>query len=1346
MGGVPTEQNVDPAMEQIVGFISSSINEGQDPSEVVMGLLQQEVDQQIIGQALMQVGYQEEDVIALFDKIQKESQPAPESTPQEQTQNPQELARNQAMEEQAETQKQEAMVAEQDAMAQQLQAKSGIEIKPENEGKFTKWATARNMSVQEAANKVMSNRGRYPASVIKMANFAKNAAGWKKQAGGTVIKKLSRDPSMYRTISPERQKEIDNVGIADGLDPSMYKTITPERQLEIDYINYTEKNGPISVQDYSKLTGMDASMYRTITPKRQLEDNIIKKEGGEFEPHFMYKGDRKIRAKDMATHLRLKERGYTHDVPKAQDGTEIISKSGYDYKKVVDPETNALSYYTKRKGAQNWMDLQDPTKERALKSVRADVFGDNIDEWEGTPEKAAWKKQEAQRYTEKQMADLNLENLNLERQLSRKNSRQKTDYNNLGVRVTQYPMGYKNMPPGHIEAGLYDKTTGKLVESVDGKLGYINRWEGRGNVPLKPTNGKDVRTVDLELDKAGIAEFLNNAQGFRGTDASNMDMNNPANAFVKSNYIPTSNYTSTDPKAYDFLNSNCADGVCKGLGIDPKTTQSAGITDPLKVMDYIMENSRFNNVRKNSSGRRVGQVEGLQRIIKDASGYDLGNNAGAMVKSAIEDYTPEDTKKLSTEAFEMMGELDKKNYLNAAGNAAQLYNAIPSGTIPKLTAGAVLEGVDYIEDNTDLQFDMQGIKNIPSYWADYFGFQNGGPIQKRDKLTYSPNYANPNAFEMGDAFNPLKAVNTLATGASKLFGGKDRDGDGNKDGIFRDSRRKKAERKLNKGNYYDYNIEVDKNDPNSYAGDKLDLYNASKLINKDELRTTDQYNKDVEENSRVNYNTETGKYDKFISSRGPEEYEYRNAFDFVTGKDKRTLLDNETYENASKGERLSYFTNADEGTRQQILDFGEAKKNGMPEGTTLSIDPVTGKIGYMSPETDNPNEYNTMMGYNTYGKGNLNQPATTPSMIPTGTNGQPLAAMNNTPPRIPQLSFEEWTKESPMHRMGANAQQQYQDYLAGKQITPANSYGKASTPNLFNQAGNFIKDKYNQASPFIKQGVDAIEDGVENSIDYLEGKSKDAIEFFENKFPPIEDIYKYGGDLPKAQFAGSTGPGSGMGGMWFDQLDLENQMNTDFGLDTQAVANSQLQQQNPALGNTPLQNQQAIYGSGPGSGMGSMFLDQQAFQEQLNALNQNAVPAQTNVPTQPGYNDPKVKRTNKLEGGLNRFMDSKPVQAFAGVSEFAVNVADSVNDWFRSRDRISAERDNRNQFGLADNIYGTNEDPFNKRGMWNTNKNEAGSEGDRTTGLYMSQKGGEVQVDNDMLAALIAAGADIEML
>jgi hypothetical protein len=67
----------------------------------------------------------------------------------------------------------------------------------------------------------------------------------------------------------------------------------------------------------------------------------------------------------------------------------------------------------------------------------------------------------------------------------------------------------------------------------------------------------------------------------------------------------------------------------------------------------------------------------------------------------------------------------------------------------------------------------------------------------------------------------------------------------------------------------------------------------------------------------------------------------------------------------------------------------------------------------------------------------------------------------------------------------------------------------------------------------------------------------------------------------------------------------------------------------------------------------------------------------------------------------------------------------------------------------ADYQYATAEDPFNKRGMWDVNTGTAGSEGDRTTGLYMSKYGGEnntVNVDSNLLAKLIAAGADIEIL
>jgi hypothetical protein len=60
----------------------------------------------------------------------------------------------------------------------------GININPANKGKFTAWAKKRGMSVQEAARKVMTNKEKYTADVVRMANFARNAATWKKQDGG----------------------------------------------------------------------------------------------------------------------------------------------------------------------------------------------------------------------------------------------------------------------------------------------------------------------------------------------------------------------------------------------------------------------------------------------------------------------------------------------------------------------------------------------------------------------------------------------------------------------------------------------------------------------------------------------------------------------------------------------------------------------------------------------------------------------------------------------------------------------------------------------------------------------------------------------------------------------------------------------------------------------------------------------------------------------------------------------------------------------------------------------------------------------------------------------------------
>ena len=67
--------------------------------------------------------------------------------------------------------------------AQYFSEGGGIHINPSNKGKFTAWANAHNMGVQEAASHVMANKEDYSPTIVKRANFAKNAAGWHAQGG-----------------------------------------------------------------------------------------------------------------------------------------------------------------------------------------------------------------------------------------------------------------------------------------------------------------------------------------------------------------------------------------------------------------------------------------------------------------------------------------------------------------------------------------------------------------------------------------------------------------------------------------------------------------------------------------------------------------------------------------------------------------------------------------------------------------------------------------------------------------------------------------------------------------------------------------------------------------------------------------------------------------------------------------------------------------------------------------------------------------------------------------------------------------------------------------------------------
>ena len=844
----PQQESVDPAIQQISDFISQAIGQGQNAAEVVMSLVEQQVDQQTIGQALMMNGFEEDDIMALFQQMsqgqQLEEQGGGEPDIANLDKSPEELTGDERIHA-------DDMSAEETDEPGMSLGKSGIEIKPENEGKFTRWAEARGMSVQEAARKVMANTDEYPPAVVKMANFAKNAAGWKHEYGGSIM---------------------------------------------------------------------------------------------------------------------------------AQEGIETVA----------------------------------------------------------TP---------------------------------------KVDFNTIDV--------LQGMDP----------------------------------------------------DKGSITNFINyNGQIYQlpGNDK-------------------------------DFVRINFKNALDKG-----KITPLANV--PPSVISY------FNPPKKAFGGQSY------------APGGETQNR---------------------------------------------------------------ISRVNNVSSNPEMHWQR------------------------------APLYMNPIAFETSNKdFSLGKAAAVLYGGYKDFLSGKENE-QGVKEGFFRDTSKKAALRDATKGDYYNYEITQDPKDPNRYVADNLDLFNASK--NKGDLRTVDQYGKDILENSRFNYNTDTHDYDFITSSRPIDERIYDSA----------------GQKNAIAGKNYNYLSRMDPDTLAMIKGGKDD-----PTGVRMGIDEYGSGKSYL-PGADNPYEYNTYMGINKVGQS---------SMIPVGTNGQPTAAMFDTPaiPGIPSSMRQQTDYKTDT--------QAVQDSQLQKRFP-----GLGPTPEQQRQ------------SMF---GEQSISDALRNLR------------------------FRYGGDLDKAQ----VGPPNWLAGMvnqndYFNPTQQQgmndffsNMGQTNYMQDTQAVADAQLQNQFPGLGTTPQQQQmQGMFAPQQGTptlidpnastaASRKLYDDQQA----LGAAGQQTISlTDAELANEPGFGQPKVKRTNKLEGGLNRFLDSRAVQGVGKASNFLVQASGVVNDWFRDKSVNAAREANHNKLG-ADYQYATAEDPFNKRGLWDTNTGTAGSEGDRTTGLYMNSKyGGEnktMEVDTNLLAKLIAAGADIEIL
>jgi len=183
----------------------------------------------------------------------------------------------------------------------------GININPANEGKFTEWAAKRGMTVQEAANKVMANRSKYTADVVKMANFAKNAAGWKKAMGGRIYEEGGMLNSMTEGIPVQTETfegQAEQVALPDGTIKSVEATTSHENMSDNTVTDLLP--GGSHIQSARNKLTPDQYIQLMQMFKPETADQDIKKLSQVYQSKYGKKDGKKLSPADISEYAKNK--------------------------------------------------------------------------------------------------------------------------------------------------------------------------------------------------------------------------------------------------------------------------------------------------------------------------------------------------------------------------------------------------------------------------------------------------------------------------------------------------------------------------------------------------------------------------------------------------------------------------------------------------------------------------------------------------------------------------------------------------------------------------------------------------------------------------------------------------------------------------------------------------------------------------------------------------------------------------------------------------------------------------------------------------------------------------------
>ena len=130
-----------------------------------------------------------------------------------------------------------------------------IHIKKKNKGKFTESAKRAGMGVQEYARHVLANRERYSPTLVKRANFARNATKFKHDLGGFLFNHGAEWNNGVSTVDTGGSHESNPYGgIPMGMAPDNQPNLV--EQGEVIYKDYVFSNRLAPTKDELKLVNL----------------------------------------------------------------------------------------------------------------------------------------------------------------------------------------------------------------------------------------------------------------------------------------------------------------------------------------------------------------------------------------------------------------------------------------------------------------------------------------------------------------------------------------------------------------------------------------------------------------------------------------------------------------------------------------------------------------------------------------------------------------------------------------------------------------------------------------------------------------------------------------------------------------------------------------------------------------------------------------------------------------------------------------------------------------------------------------------------------------------------------